>query len=298
MKGNSNEQGFHKLKELINFIKKVITVSVVVLSLIALGIFVFLIKTNNKVIWIDSTIEEISNKNKYIEVVKLKNNMIKIPEKNCMTYKIKLRTDSIILNQPFSKEKYIRTNKQKILEDREKIDSLCSILENIDKGVPASYITEKFKSDNPLFVASSVILEVINKTSKSVNEIHLFVKGYADASQSEWSDMLEPEYNYKMINYYPVIKNKEGQYVITDSNIQTHELKNGSYKNVDLPLLRSQFVHNEYLKKLKDCSKKITKTGILQGKVINEKSEYLRNTEVYITACYSDRTYLGCSGNN
>jgi len=81
-----------KLKVFINFsfgfIKRILLYPLVILSILGVGLLIFTIDNNDNFIWLDSTMEAVSKKNKYVEVVKLKENIIKIKGKNCTSYKL------------------------------------------------------------------------------------------------------------------------------------------------------------------------------------------------------------------
>jgi len=70
------------------FIKRILLYPLVILSILGVGLLIFTIDNNDNFIWLDSTMEAVSKKNKYVEVVKLKENIIKIKGKNCTSYKL------------------------------------------------------------------------------------------------------------------------------------------------------------------------------------------------------------------
>lgn len=182
------------------FIKRILLYLLVIVSILAVGFLIFTIDNNDKFIWLDSTMEGISKKNKYVEIVSLKDNFIKIQGKNCKSYKLKPRYDLVVFNQPFSTKKYIRNQKEKLLEDREKVDKLCGLLEDIDKGVVSSEIIDKVSNDKWLGIPG-ILAEIAFNTKGKANELHLFVKGYADGTDSKWSEKFEQGFEYTAIDY-------------------------------------------------------------------------------------------------
>lgn len=279
---------FQILKKLLKFI-------LILTSIVLIGLLTFTAYNYDSVMWIDSTINDISSRNDYIEIVKLKKNFIEIPNKQCNTYTINTLTNNSLFKQPFEKEKYVRDRQEYLLNDRPRIDQLCTSFKDINMGVPASYLIEKLNEDNALYIISSIILEISNNVKNKVDEIHLYVKGYADNSSEEWEGKLLQEYMYENISYYPSLDNKNKLYKINEDNIKSHFFSKNIYTNNDLPLLRSRYVHDEYLSILEKCSEKITRIGILQGEVVNHKSEELRNTQIFITACYPKKIFPSCS---
>lgn len=266
----------------------IISLSVLLISSVTVSIWY-----GESIIWLDSTMEKISKNNQYIQIIKTKESFLKVSGKNCNTYLLKTR-NSKLFEQPFELKKYTRSKFDFHKEDQEKLKKYCNIFSDINKGVPASYIAQKFK-DNSTFPALLMsIIEIAHNIENKTDEIHLYVKGHADRSHTDWKATLDNDYFFEKINYYKLNHTDKSTYLISGNQISTRSIKKSNYNNNDLPFLRGKYVHEEYLKPFQNCSDKITKTGILEGEVIDIKDKNFRNTEIYVSAC-SANPLPGCS---
>ncbi|UJS24708.1 hypothetical protein [Thiothrix winogradskyi] len=285
-------------QKLIKIFSLIFKISIILSSVFLVSVIVFSFKNKNEIIWIDSTIEEISKKNDYIEIIKLNDKFLEIEGKTCNSYLLKIKDDNILLDQPFGEKKYTRNNELDLLNDKSKLNKICDLLANTNKGVPGSQLVEMTNSDNSLYKISKIALEIANNLDNKISEIHLYVKGYADKSRTDWKDKLDKKYHYQDIPYYISMDKFNEKYIISNENINLHKITDDYYVNSDLPFLRSKYVEDNYLSYLQGCSNKITKTGILEGRIINENLEKMRTTEIYISACYLSNQYSSCASHN
>lgn len=203
-----------------------------------------------------------------------------------------------MLDQPFQEKKYIRNNNIDFLEDKHKLNEICDVLQNTNKGIPGSQIAEMINSDNSLYTISRIVLEIANNLDNKISEIHLYSRGYADGSKNEWKEQLDKDHGYKDIYYYGSVDKFNEDFIIDDKNLKSHKITDNYYNNSDLPFLRSKYVDDNYLSYLQNCSSKITKTGILEGRIINGSIEKMRTAEIYISACYISDQYPSCANHN
>ncbi len=212
-----------KLAELFSSIVKFAAISI---SILVIPTIIFSIWTGYEIFWFDSTIEEISKKNKYIEIVKLKGNIINIEGKTCNSYLLRPKSDNVILYQPFEEKMYTRSLDKILTEDKKQLEGLCQKLNSINKGVPTSYIVDQVNNDNILYVLSSIVLEVANNIEQKATDIHLFVRGFADKSENEWRRELDKNYNYQEINYYKSENTSIASFFISNNNMSKYFISN------------------------------------------------------------------------
>lgn len=247
---------------------------------------------------IDFLATEISDKNEYIELQKVKKKFIKVDskDKECKSYKIRIAEKNIFHEQPFESMKYTRNNSNFELVDKEKWNSVCWQLSNINQELPLSFITENIEEKEGIKLLQTIFADMKSK----VSDISVFVKGYADNENQEWSRNLSKNNQYSKIDYYKADDDFKTSYTIDDNKISTHKIKiqeNGkaSYTNNDLPFLRAKYVLDNYFDKfLKGCIDENIKTGILEGVVLDKKAPEIRGTEVYVTLC-NKKPHYGCS---
>ncbi|WP_020396011.1 hypothetical protein [Thiolinea disciformis] len=235
------------LKKLTATISLLFRTGVILLSIALVSFIVFSFKNKNEIIWIDSTIAEISKKSEYVEIVKINDNFIQIEGKTCKNYLLRIKDDNILLNQPFLEKKYTRNTEADFLADKVKLNEMCGIIKNINKGVPGSQIVEMTNSDNSFYKISKVTLEIANNLGNKVNELHLYVKGYADKSRTEWREKIDEKYDYRDIFYYHSADRFNEEYIINAKNIKLYKIIGDNYTNLDLPFLRAKYVADNYL---------------------------------------------------
>lgn len=269
---------------------------------IFIGIFLFIpsiiLSLDGDYINIDFLATEISDKNEYIELQKVKKKFIKIDskDKECESYKIRITEKNIFHEQPFESMKYTRNKSNFELMDKESWNSVCWQLSNINQELPLSFITENIEEKEGIKILQTLFADMKNK----VSDISIFVKGYADDEDQKWSRNLSKDNKYNDIDYYMADDDFKTSYTIADKRISTHQIKNqkngeDSYTNKDLPFLRAKYVLDNYFDKfLKGCIDDKIKTGILEGVVLDKKSPEIRGTEVYVTLC-GNKPHYGCS---
>lgn len=229
--------------------------------------------------------------NEYLEIQKMKDILILVDNKSCDAYRIVLRNSKILYEQSFDLQKYTRTNIESKTKDGKVIDQVCKNLERLNNGIPLHILLADEK--NEYIQALSAIGAVLYEASSKSSELHLFVKGYADKSKGNWTRKLEEKYLYKEIKYYTSLSTDKNLYYISEKTLVTHfvpydpDIRNGYYSNEDLPFLRANYVLENHIKNnLSYCFPKIQTTGILEGEILDQEKPELRNTEVYVTACY------------
>ncbi len=119
------------------------------------------------------------------------------------------------------------------------------------------------------------------------------MKGYADKSKGDWQRKLDKKYAYGEIDYYTSLSPDKKLYYINPNNLITHfvphnpNVPSGYYTNDDLPFLRAKYVlENHIINNLSYCFPTIKTIGVLEGEILEKEQPDLRNTEVYVTACY------------
>lgn len=79
----------------------------------------------------------------------------------------------------------------------------------------------------------------------------IFIKGFADGSQVEnWEKVMDKNYFYSAITYYPLpdnFGNRDFEYHLCTNEPETYFISNGIYKNRDLPILRANYILEEFL---------------------------------------------------
>ena len=271
-----------------------------VIPLCIAGIIISIYNTTNDTIDIDFAVNELNKKNTYIELQKVRDDFIIVNDKSkdCSSYKINLRTGNTLHQQPFKAAMYTRGTLEKEQQDKAAWDNLCWNLKNREMNLPLSLLGENIEKLEILSALQNTIAEL----NKQTGEIGIYIKGYADAQNTTWKKPLLKGFEYHNINYYKANDTFKSNYEIDDANIKTHitsaidDIKpDGSYKNDDLPYLRSQYVLDNYINNfLIGCMGEKIKTGILEGVVLNQKEPDTRNTEVYITLC-TVKSKPGCA---
>lgn len=113
----------------------------------------------------------------------------------------------------------------------------------------------------------------------------IFVKGYADGSERNWSRPLIKEYYYNSIIVYPPTDINTFNPVEYSRNEKVIEIENGEYSNEHLPNLRAKFVLKDFIKPfIKKClpHKKID-TYILEGfEFPDPKIPAHRKVDIYV----------------
>jgi hypothetical protein len=270
------------------------------LPLLVIIFFMSLYKDIDNAIDIDFSVNELNKKNTYIELQKVRDDFIIVNDKSkdCSSYKINLRTGNTLHQQPFKAAMYTRGTLEKEQQDKAAWDNLCWNLKNREMNLPLSLLGENIEKLEILSALQNTIAEL----NKQTGEIGIYIKGYADAQNTTWKKPLLKGFEYHNINYYKANDTFKSNYEIDDANIKTHitsaidDIKpDGSYKNDDLPYLRSQYVLDNYINNfLIGCMGEKIKTGILEGVVLNQKEPDTRNTEVYITLC-TVKSKPGCA---
>lgn len=206
-----------------------------ILSIALVSGLVFIYQQDDEIVWIDSNIEEISSKSKYIAINKIKESAFQIEGKTCNTYILDAKQSSKLLTQPFVKKAYTRNQEEYLLSDKPKLDSLCQIFNDMNRGIPTSRLVEQFSKENPLHASLSIILEITDRLNKSISEVHLYVKGYADKTKSEWHEPLEVNNHYSRINFYTSLNKTKNQFLISQNGVSTHIIESKQYSNNDYP---------------------------------------------------------------
>lgn len=295
---------FKTIKNIFLFFFVTLSVIVVCLTYYLIYLDTFVWKKDNtslnnissKLIDIDKKISKADAGNDYIEINKMKDSFITVEAKFCSSYKLVLRDSKLLYKQPFKSMKYTRD-----LLDYKKTDSiawgkLCDSFNNLNQGVPSSILINQFgESEKDIVNTVTVINEVLAQIKEDTDEIHIYVKGYADKEDDFWERKLDSKFPYKEIEYYKANNYLKNVYSINNANLLKAKIPSskiidaGNYSNKDLPLLRAKFVFDNYFKDyLKECLKIKSKGGILEGDVVESNSPDIRNTEIYVTVCASE----------
>ncbi|MFZ1567476.1 MAG: hypothetical protein WAT29_01545 [Thiolinea sp.] len=229
--------------------------------------------------------------NEYIEIQKIKDTLILVENKKCDAYRIVLRDSKILYEQPFDLQKYTRNNIEAKTRDSQVIDTVCKNLGRLNNGIPLHLLLAN--EDNDYIKALSAIGAILYEASSKASELHIFVKGYADKSKGDWQRKLDKKYAYGEIDYYTSLSPDKKLYYINPNNLITHfvphnpNVPSGYYTNDDLPFLRAKYVlENHIINNLSYCFPTIKTIGVLEGEILEKEQPDLRNTEVYVTACY------------
>lgn len=247
----------------------------------------------------DYAIEELNKKDEFIEAVRLREKIIIAEGKDCTSYKIRIKKDSIFHTQPFDSMTYTRSPADIELHDREQWSQLCENIKLTKHGFPVSYVTTDLEKGEiiKLFQNLYVLLSEYQGT------IGVHVRGHADMQKTLWQRKLEDKYKYEKINYYRA-SGLMGTYSIDDSNFASHNVpraettKFGYYGNDDLPYLRAKFVYDNYFREyLKECIGEKAHGGILEGVILPIESPELRNTDIFVSLCpdVEEQSVPGCS---
>jgi hypothetical protein len=258
------------------------------LILIAIGIMAFFN--------IDYTVDTINQKSEYIRLIKIQEKFINLEDSDeeLDVFKLQLRSDKVLYEQPFELMKYYRDDWEFKMEDFEKLSSICDDFNGFNTRIPFSffeeYIIEKYSDHSETWQAMMIIRALIAHLATRVNKVYIFIKGYSDTTPNEsWIMQLNPKYHYNQIEYYKADNPLYTSYVIDNDNLkkitvpQKNNLSEGSYSNEDLPFLRAKFVLENYIIDfLQNCTEVEFDAGILEGEVIGKHDKIMRNVEVYI----------------
>jgi hypothetical protein len=281
--------------------KKVIyaKTSIIYTAIFLLLIFPFTILTIKHVLYffsIDYSIDSINKKSSYINFVKIQDKFIEFQdeENELDVFRFQLKKDNVLYNQPFEPMIYFRRSLDFKNEDQERLLSLYEIFNKINMSLPLSffeeYILEKYKEYDKIRQTIMIISTVIAHLSTKAEKIYILVKGYSDTtSNEEWTMPLNLKYYYDDVSYYPTLDKLYTNYKIGPNYLETikipqkKNIPSGKYTNKDLPILRAKFVLENYIINFFQNSNDIKfESGILEGQVIDGKSEVMRNVEVYI----------------
>jgi hypothetical protein len=272
--------------------------TVVVVAFLAVASLIFTFD-DSRFFEIDHTIDELNKKSEYIEAVKMADSFIKVKDDDCKSYKIKLRRDKRIYEQPFDLMRYTRQRTD--IETKDKIEwgKLCKALEDGNNGIPTSILVKDIEDEKTISALANLFAELKRSTGK----ISVYIKGYADSQTEFWQRKLEKNSEYLDIKYYKADDFFKNSYVIDDANLLVHSVpgesllvKQGYYGNADLPFLRAKYVFENYFKGyLQECLGSDASGGILEGVVLDGKGADVRNTEVYVTLCMEEHSFPGCS---
>jgi hypothetical protein len=121
-------------------------------------------------------------------------------------------------------------------------------------------------------------------------EIEIYIKGYADGYQSDWTRDLKPKpYNFNLIKYHPTTQLGSKNPIFYDrANQQDHKIDSLRYRNKDLPFLRGQFVKQDLIDPFVSiCAKKVKKTYLLEGYEFSKetKDSLKRKVQIFVATC-------------
>jgi len=118
-------------------------------------------------------------------------------------------------------------------------------------------------------------------------EIEVYLKGYADGYSKDWSEKFDKQktrYCYQSINYQPTTDIGSVNPLNYDRNSKIYTLDKDFYYNKDLPLLRAQFVKDDFIEPFtKKCTKNVKGIYILEGYEFNKNTidPYKRKVQVF-----------------
>jgi len=209
-------------------------------------------------------------------------------------FKLTLRSNKILYEQPFEPMKYYRDSWEFRNQDFENLTRICDDFGGLNVRLPFSffeeYVIDKYENNSQAWQVMMIIRGVIAHLAVRVDKVYVFVKGYSDTTENEsWEGYLNKDYFYEDIPYYRAINKMFTSYLIADDNInivnipQEEDIGKGMYSNRDLPFLRAKFVMDNYIVNfLTECTNVEFKAGILEGEVISGNDQKMRNVEVYI----------------
>jgi hypothetical protein len=261
---------------------------------------IFTFNSSDKIIQLDSAINELNKKSEYIKLQKEKEKIITVndPKQDCETYVLNINTSKIFQEQVFDKMQYTRSSSQQQNNDKILWENTCKTLTLRDMKIPSSIIGENVENFEVLAVFQNLLKEV----KKQKGTLSIYVKGYADKESNKWKKPLNQEYAYNEIPYYKSNDTFQSSYKIEDANLRRFIVSgrvqnkfDGYFNNDDLPYLRANYVLDNYIKKyLTSCLQEPIKTGILEGRVIDQFEPKNRNTEIYVMLC-AEKPYPSCA---